>query len=688
MGKSHLDRVFHPKNVAVIGASEKPSSVGRTIMKNLSSFRGKVYPVNPNHGSIFRKKCYPDIGTVPASVDLAIIATPAHTVPGIISACAKANVSSAIIISAGFKEEGAEGVLREEDILSHARGRLRIIGPNCLGVMRPSHCLNATFAHSMALDGSIAFLSQSGALCTAVLDWSLSQNIGFSAFVSIGSMIDVGWADLIQYFEKDPLTKSLFIYMESIGDAKAFMSAASLGVRSKPIVILKSGRCAQSAKAAISHTGALVGNDEIFSAAMETAGILRVDTIEEMFSMAHFLACYPLPAGSRLTIITNAGGPGVIATDAIIKCGGKLADLSPSSIQAFDALLSPHWSQNPVDILGDAGPEKFAKAMQIAAKDSTSDGVLAILTPQDMTDPTRTSQLMKPLTRLKKPLMASWMGGESVRKGKEILSQYHIPVFDYPDQAVRTFIQLGKMRQLPQKERKAHVKNIDRALSCQILSHAKTKKREILGEFESKQILASYGIPVVRTEIAKTSDQAIKFADDIGYPVVLKIHSHTITHKSNAGGVKLHLQNAQEVKQAFSDISSSLKRDFLGVTVQPMVEADGFELILGSTIDEQFGQVVLFGFGGQLVEEVQDRALALAPLTIQSAQNLIRKTKVFHALAHKKIDLGHLEETLIRFSQLICDHSEIHECDVNPLFISKDCLLALDARIVIEEPLL
>ncbi len=443
--ESHpLDTFFAPKSIAVIGATEKAGSVGRTILRNLvtNPFGGTVFPVNPKRPSVLGLKAYPSITAVPDRVDLAVVVTPAPTVPDIIGECAEAGVRGAIIISAGFKEIGPEGAALEHRIMERARrGRMRVIGPNCLGMMNPRTGLNATFAGAMARPGSIGFLSQSGALCTAILDWSFHAHVGFSAFVSVGSMLDIGWGDLIDYLGDDPRTSSIIVYMEAIGDARAFLSAAREVALTKPIIALKAGRTQAAAKAATSHTGSLAGSDEVLEAAFRRCGVLRVERIAELFSMAEVLAMQPHPRGPRLSILTNAGGPGVLATDALIAGGGELAPLAPETVEALDHILPPHWSHdNPIDILGDADPDRYAKALEVAAKDPNTDGLLVILTPQAMTDPTQTAERLKTYARLQgKPILASWMGGTEVAAGETILQHSAIPTFPFPEVAAQAF---------------------------------------------------------------------------------------------------------------------------------------------------------------------------------------------------------------------------------------------------------
>jgi acetyltransferase len=707
-----LDPLFLPLSIAVIGAKDDPGSVGATIMFNLTQglYQGIVYPVNPKRDTVMGVPAFPSLASIGKPVDLAIIVTPATTVPRIIAECVEVGVKSAIIISAGFKELGESGLKLEEEILTYARrGNLPIIGPNCLGVMNPIYGLNATFAKGMALPGHLAFISQSGAMCTAVLDWSLQEKIGFSAFVSIGSMADVNWGTLIDYLGDDPNTHSLLLYMETVGDARAFMTAARAVALEKPIIVIKAGRSVAAAKAAASHTGSLAGSDEVFDAALERAGVLRVNHISELFSMASVLARQPLPKGPNLSIITNAGGPAVLATDATVLNRAELTPVDSGTLAALDAFLPKAWSHsNPIDILGDANAERYAKTLEVLAKDKYSDGILTVLSPQDMTDAKGTAEALKPFaSSMGKPLLASWMGGKSVEEGIEILSDARIPNFSYPDDAAKTFATMWHYSQNLQRlyetpgmgeqgaldKRKPAIEARLQAvkdLFAQVLSEG----RVILTEFESKQILEYYGIPVVHTLIAKSAQEAAAIAEKMGYPIVLKLFSQTITHKTDVGGVKLNLHNAEEVTKAFAEIQSSVTQlkgaeHFEGVTVQRMINAKGYELILGSSTDPQFGPVILFGMGGQLVEIFKDRALGLPPLNRVLAHRLMEKTKIFEALhgvrGRKALDIEALEDLLVGFSQLIAENLRIKECDINPLLISEEGMIALDARIVLHE---
>jgi acetyltransferase len=697
-----LDCIFHPRSVAVIGASEREGSVGRTLLWNLirSPFGGTVFPVNPQRRSVLGIKSYPDIASVPEVVDLVVIATPAATVPQVIRECVAAGVKGAIIVSAGFKEVGAVGIALEQEIVAEARlGGMRIIGPNCLGIMNPLVGLNATFAGNMARAGNVAFISQSGALCTSILDWSIGDNVGFSAFVSIGSMLDVSWGDLIEYFGDDPHTHSIVLYMESIGDARSFLSAAREVAIDKPIIILKVGHTEAAAKAAASHTGALTGRDEVLNAAFRRCGVLRVHTISDLFDMAEILAKQPRPQGNRLSIVTNAGGPGAIATDALIDGGGMLSELTPETLQKLDQFLPAQWSHhNPIDILGDANSDRYAQTLEVVANDPNSDGLLVILTPQAMTNPTQTAEKLKAYSQLGKPILSSWMGGAEVAAGTQILNQANIPTYPYPDTAVRLFnymwqysYNLRGIYETPSLPADSDLHTPDRLLAEQILAQAIQSDRRLLTEYESKQLLAAYGIPTVPTEIATSDLEAIAIADRFGYPVVLKLHSETITHKTDVGGVHLNLCDAAAVSLAFSAIAAKVcaidAHAFLGVTVQPMVKMEGYELILGSSIDPQFGEVMLFGMGGQLVEVFRDRALALPPLNTTLARRMMEQTRIYQALqgvrGREAIDLPKLEQLLVNFSQLVIEQPQICEIDINPLTVSPEGMIALDARVVL-----
>ncbi len=705
--RQSLDALFEPQSVAVIGATDRVGTVGRTVFQNLMApaFHGRVYPVNPQRSEILGVKAYKKVADLPEPVDLVVLATPAITIPGLIGECIAADAKSAVVISAGFKERGAEGIALEHQIQEQLkRSSMRLIGPNCLGVMNPILGMNATFAKDSPKAGNVALLSQSGALLTAILDWSHKEDVGFSAIVSTGSMLDVGWGDLIYHFGDDPHTKSILIYMESVGDARSFLSAAREVALTKPIIVIKAGRSDAASKAAASHTGALTGSDEVLDAAFRRCGVLRVHNIADLFYMAEVLSKQPRPKGPRLTILTNAGGPGVLATDALVANGGELAKLSETTLQKLNEFLPAHWSHgNPVDILGDADSERYAKAIEVVAQDPNSDGLLVALAPQGMTNPTEIAECLKPYAHGSgKPILASWMGGTSVAEGEARLNNADVPTFPYPDTAARAFTymwrysdNLRSLYETPSLTEGPDTSASSRADVRHIIKNARSQGRLLLNEFESKVVLSQYGIPTVETVVARSEDDAAAHSERIGFPVVLKIFSDTITHKTDVGGVKLNLQDTEAVRNAYRSIRRSVTEKvgpehFGGVTVQPMVKLEGYELILGSSVDPQFGPVLLFGSGGQLVEVYKDRALALPPLNTTLAQRLMEQTQIFKALkgvrGRKPVDLVALETLLVRFSQLILEQTDIAEIDINPLIASPERLLALDARVVLHDP--
>jgi acetyltransferase len=702
--RAGLESMFQPRSIAVIGASERTGSVGRSLISNLleSRSRQKLYAINPNHAQILGVPAYKNISQIADPVDLAIVVTPAETVPGVIGECVDAGVRSAVVISSGFRERGAEGALLEDEIQTHLRrGSMRLIGPNCMGFMNPAMGLNATFAKTLPQAGSVAFLSQSGALQTAILDWSREEQVGFSAIVSTGSMLDVSWGDLIYYFGDDPQTKSILLYMESAGDARSFVSAAREIALTKPIIVIKAGRSDAASRAAASHTGALTGSDEVFDAVFRRCGVLRVQNVADLFYMAEVLSKQPRPRGPRLMIVTNAGGPGVLATDALIATGAELATLSAESAKQLDSFLSPHWSHgNPIDVLADADAKHFVQAVEIAAKDPNGNGLLAIVAPQGGADPTQVAELLTPYAQgTGKPVLASWMGGPGVTEGITILNAAGIPTFSYPDTAARAFTYMWRytynLRALYETPVLAEGPGAgERERVSQFIQLARGSGRTLLNEFEAKQLLACYGIPVVETRAAYSEEEAAACAGEIRYPVVVKLLSNTIAHKTDVDGVRLNLHDADQVREAYRDIQASVtakagREHFGGVTVQPMIRRNGYELIVGSSVDAQFGPVILFGSGGLLVEVYRGRALALPPLNTTLAQRLMEQTQIFSALkgtrGRKAVNLPALETLLVRFSQLVVEQPGIKEVDINPLLATSEELLALDARIVLHD---
>ncbi len=702
----NLDKIFDSKSIAVVGASDKEGSVGYTLIKNLTElgYKGKVYPVNIRKKEILGFKAYQTVDQLPETVDLAIIATPAKTVPDVVEQCGKAGIIGIIIISAGFKEVGPEGKALEERILEiKKKYNLRIIGPNCLGIIRPSIHLNATFGTKMPKPGNIAFISQSGALCTAILDWAIHESIGFSNFVSVGSMIDVDFGDLIDYFGTDPKTRSILMYIEGITDARKFMSAAKHFARTKPVIVVKAGKFGESAKAASSHTGSLTGEDMTYDAAFKRAGIVRVEEIADLFNSAEVLGTQPLPRGPNLAIITNAGGPGVMATDALIARGGKLAKLNQKTMDTLNKILPPYWSKgNPVDILGDAKADRYKAVVEACLDDKNVDGLLIIYTPQGVANPAEIAKTIAKLRKSRgshKTILTSFMGHEEVEEANRILNENDIPTYSTPEQAVKTYMYMYQYKRnlelLYETPEELPVDSVPpkRPLMV-IMRNAAREKREILTEMEAKQLLECFNIPIVKTLVAKTPDEAAISASQIGYPVVMKILSPQIIHKTDAGGVVLDINSQTELREAYDNIIQRAKEynpkaEIHGVTVQPMIKKHGYEIILGAKTDSLFGPTILFGMGGVGVELFKDVATGLPPLNQTLARRIMEETKVYQLLKGYRnappANLKLLEETMVRFSQMLVDFPQLKEVDINPLFINEKEAFALDARVVIDK---
>lgn len=689
-----LKNLFEPSSVAIIGASEKEGSIGRVVVANIqkAKFQGKIFPINPKSSSILGLKAFTCVLHIQDTIDLAIIVTPAQTVPALIEECGKKSIPVVIVISAGFKEASAEGKKLEEEALSIAKKyHIRLLGPNCLGCMNTKVGLNATFAATHGSKGHIAFLSQSGALCTAFLDWSIEKHLGFSVFVSLGSMSDIDFGDLLEYLDKDENTKAIFMYMETIGDTQKFTRAATKTATTKPLFVIKAGKTEASAKAAASHTGSLSGDDDVFSFAMEQMGVKRIETIAQFFDMALLVGKQSFPSGKNLAIVTNAGGPGVLAVDAGLKKEAKLAELSSSTLQALDKRLPHAWSHgNPVDVLGDASVERYLDALNLVLQDVSTDGALVILTPQDMTDALAIAKAIAQI-KTKKPLLTSWMGSNHVIEGKKLLHKAGIPCFDFPDDAASAFgvlaSHLEKMRQLTKHPLMSFTKPTVESLFENAQGVSK-----ILSETESKEWLEKSGIPVVKNFLAKTKEEAADLAKNIGFPVVIKLHSNLITHKADVGGVALNLQDRASVIQAFEKMQQSLLKmhkpeAFQGVAVQKMIQGKGIEVILGAKKDPQWGMVILFGGGGQFVEIYKDRSLALAPLNHASAKQMLEQTKIFSILqgarGQQPVNIDALCDLLVKFSLAVLKDPSLQEIDINPLFISNDLCIALDARILV-----
>ncbi|MBD3388056.1 MAG: GNAT family N-acetyltransferase [Candidatus Altiarchaeales archaeon] len=699
-----LKNIFYPETIAVIGASNEKDSVGYSLMANMigHGFKGTVYPVNIKSDSVQGVHAYKTVKDIPRQVDLAVIATPAKTVPMVMGQCGEAGVKGAVIISAGFKETGDAGLKLESEVREIAtKHGIRVVGPNCLGVINPRINLNASFAIDMPLEGNIAFISQSGALCSSIIDWANDVGIGFSNFVSVGSMLDVDYGDLIDFFGRDPKTKSIVVYMESVKNAGKFMSAASGFARQKPIVIVKSGRYEEGRKAVVSHTGAIAGSDDVYSAAFQRAGVVRVNEVGDLFDIAEKLAKGPLPKGPDIAVITNAGGPGVMATDKIIEANGKLAEIPEDMIGRLDKVLPASWSRNnPLDVLGDAGADRYRPAVEECIKERGVDSVMVMLTPQAGTDITETAEAVAEAWRGSgKPITACWMGGRSVERAKQVLRENDIPVYPTPEKAVMPLIasynyvhNLELLHETPMELTDAVCR--DREKLEKIIEESYRSGNHVLSERESKEFLREYGINTNHAVLAKTREEAVKAANDVGYPVVLKIDSPQITHKTDAGGVMLSIYNDAEAGKAYDRIIENAtnydaKADIRGVAVMKMVTDRGFEMLLGSKRDEVFGQVVVFGAGGTLVEVLRDKSIGLPPLNQTLARRMMEEIKGFKLLRdgsrdRSPADLTELEKAIINFSQLIIDNPDIVEVDINPLLACKDKVIALDARIVLD----
>ena len=702
----NLDKIFNPKSVAVIGGSDEEGSVGYALMKNFteSGFAGHVFPVNLKKTEVLGMKAYQSVEQVPEPVDLAVIATPARTVPDVLEQCGKVGINGIIIISAGFKEIGPEGRALEEKITEiKKKYNMRIVGPNCLGVIRPMLHLNATFISKMPKPGNIAFISQSGALGSAILDWAMHENIGFSNFISLGSMIDVDFGDLIDYFGTDPKTKSILMYIEGITDARKFMSASRHFARTKPIIVVKAGKFSESAKAAASHTGSLTGEDMIYDKAFKRAGMVRVEEIADLFNCAAVLGMQPIPRGPNLAIITNAGGPGVMATDALIAEGGTLAKLSDKTMETLNSILPHFWSRgNPIDILGDAKADRYRTVVEACLNDDNVDGIVIIYTAQAVAEPVEVAkslvELIRNRTYQSKTILTSFMGFGAVEEANRIFVDSNIPTYSTPEQAIKTYQYMYQYKRNLEllyetpEELPTDVVPPKRPLLT-VLRNVAAENREVLTEAEAKTFLEYYNFPVVRTRTATTENDAALLASQLGYPVVLKILSPQITHKSDAGGVALDLTNENEVREAFKEIMQRAKQydpdaDILGVTVQPMIKRQGYEVIVGAKADPLFGPIILFGMGGVGVELFKDFAIGIPPLNETLVRRMMEETKVYQLLKGYRneppANIKLLEEILVRFSQMLVDFPQLKEVDINPLFINEKEAFAFDARIVID----
>ena len=707
----NLDLLFDPKSIALIGASRRPSSVGGVLARNLlrPGLDFEVFPVHPKHAEIDGQTAYPDVAALPKAPDLAVIATPPETVPGLIAELGARGTKAAVVITAGLNNgEDSEGPSLRQRMLDAARPHLlRVAGPNCLGIMVPGIGLNASFGATEPPVGQLAFVAQSGAVVASVVDWAATRGIGFSHVVSLGDMADVDFGDMLDYLANDPHTRAILLYVEAIKHARKFMSAARAAARMKPVIVVKSGRHSEGAKAAASHTGALAGSDDVYDAAFRRAGMLRVLHLDDLFDAVETLATARLPRGNRLAILTNGGGIGVMATDSLIDEGGRLAELSPETVAELDAVLPPTWSRgNPIDIIGDAPGERYAKALEVLtarARDKASgiDGLLVLNCPTAIASSADAAEVVVAAAEENKrlPILTSWVGDGAAQESRRLFAEHRVPTYETPGQAVRAFMRLVQYRE-NQAELMETPPSIpedfspDTAAAKEIIAGALAEARDWLTEPEAKAVLAAYDIPVSKTEVAAGPEEAAAIAAEMGGPVVLKILSRDITHKTDVGGVVLDLQGPGGVKEAAEAMLAQVAQKrpearLDGFTLQPMVRRPGaYELIAGVLGDAQFGPVILFGQGGTAVEVIGDKALALPPLNMHLARDLMTRTRIFRLLQGFRglppANLDAIAFTLVKLSQLVIDLDEVAELDINPLLADDYGVVALDARVRVE----
>ena len=704
MGQHYLRMLFSPKSVAVIGASERADTVGEIVYRNMlgSGYTGLLYPVNPAHQNVQGQRAYATIEEIEAPVELAVICTEAETVPDIIEACGKHGVRAAVVLSAGFSEVGARGASLEHTMLANAKNHgVRIIGPNCLGIIRTAIGLNATFFKGSVKSGNLALVSQSGALCAAMLDWAPANDIGFSSVVSMGAASDVDFGEILDYLASDEQTGSILIYVEGVRKARGFMSALRAAARSKPVFVIKVGRHDAGSRAVMSHTGAMVGSDDVFDAALRRAGVVRVKSISGLFSAAKSLASRHRYSGNRLAIITNGGGPGVMAIDRAVDLGVSVANLSPETIDRLNQVLPAIWSHNnPVDIIGDATPQRYRDAIGICMEDPGVDGALVILTPQAMTQPLEVAKsLVEDAEKFSKPLLTSWMGHSQTMEGRAQFAHAGIPSFSTPEAAVEAYSYITAyyrnqrlLAQVPEPLSHQNVPDVEGARM--LIESAMAERRKVLSEMESKALLSAFHIPVANTVVARSPGEALLLAEEFGFPVAMKVNSPDITHKSDAGGVKLNLMNAGAVRAAYHEIIEEVKRNrpdarVDGIALQPMVrKPNGRELMVGVISDPIFGPVISFGAGGTTVEVLGDRAIALPPLNGFLARELISGTRIAKLLGSFRhmppVQMEALESLLLRVSEMVCELPWLKEMDINPLILDEHGLLAVDARVVVD----
>lgn len=699
----YLTPLFEPKSVAIVGASEREGSVGAVLIRNMldAGYTGKLFAINPKHEEIFGLRAYKTVEEVPQRLDLAVIATPAATVPAIIESCGRAGVKAAVVISAGFSETGRNGAALERAVIDNARRhKVRLIGPNCLGIMRPGLGLNATFAVGGANPGSVGLISQSGALCTAILDWARPNNVGFSSVISLGASSDVDFGEILDYLVADPKTENIFLYIEGIRHARSFMSALRAAARIKPVLLIKVGRHPEGSLAALSHTGSLVGSDDVFEAALRRAGVVRLYNIGQLFAATQALFSHFRPRGNRFAVITNGGGPGVMAADRAADLGIPMAKLSDATLASLNEFLPATWSHgNPVDIIGDADPERYRKTLAACLADDNVDGVLIILTPQAITNPTEAAKAVIEVARESdKPLVTCWMGEDQVRESRTLFKAARIPTFRTPEPGVEMFYHISAyyrnqklLMQTPEPLTHATPPHVESARL--VIETALTEGRKVLNEMESKALLAAFRIPIASTVVARSPTEAMVLAEEIGLPVVMKIDSPQITHKSDSGGVRLNLNNLLSVRSAYQEILDEVKKNrpdaaINGVAIEPMIlKPNGRELMVGVLRDEVFGPTITFGEGGTRIGVHRDRAVALPPLNHYLAADMIRSTRVAKLLGEFRgmpaVNMETLEQVLLRVSEMVCELPWIREMDINPLIVDEHGAVAVDARIVV-----
>jgi acetyl coenzyme A synthetase (ADP forming)-like protein len=696
-----LQHFFNPSSVAVVGASQNPSKIGYEILNNIVKYDygGSVYPINPKAKEILGLKAYPDLTSVPSKIDLAVIALPAPAVMDVLKQCGKKGIDSIIVISAGFKETGPEGARLEEELAIQAKELgIRVVGPNCLGIIDTTSSLNASFAAGMPLPGHIGFFSQSGALCVAILDWALGENVGFSRFVSVGNKMDISETEVMISMGKDENTRVILGYLESIEDGPRFMNAAREVSQTKPIIIIKSGTTGAGAKAASSHTGALAGSDHAYRAAFKQSGIIRAESMQSLFSYAMAFASQPLPKGPSLAIITNSGGPGILAADA---CDRSSLHLTPIRKETADRLREflPATASvyNPIDIIGDATLERYEKTLDVVLKDEMLHSVLILFAPTAAADAEAVAMSIVSLTKdTDKPIITAFMGGKGVRGARKIFQDHNIPTYEYPDDAISALDAMLSYRRWREKPARQYQRfEADTTRVREVFASIVKQHRHDLIENEAREILKAYGFRLPANRIARTTNEAVSAASEIGYPVVMKIASPDILHKSDMGGVRVGVEDEAMLEEAFFDITSKIQlrqpeARILGVMVQEMIP-QGREVILGITRDIQFGPMIMFGLGGIYVEVLKDVAFRIAPLSVESADAMIREIRSFPLLrgvrGEAPADIKGIRDALLRLSQMAVDFPEIIEADVNPLLVCPEGqgAVAVDARITIQE---